>query len=86
MAAIPSEDSSTTDMVGGKPKPAPVMFLGLDLRAIHPSAFKTSRMWDKRYHLRSARFVIYQLAMIVPLAAECLATVCLVKCAVAPGP
>ncbi|KDQ50994.1 hypothetical protein JAAARDRAFT_211425 [Jaapia argillacea MUCL 33604] len=47
---------------------------GLDLANIRFSAFKSSNMFDKRYHLRPIRFVWYQLAMIVTVVAECVAT------------
>jgi len=47
---------------------------GLDLRNIHYSAFKSSNMFDKRYYLRPERFVIYQLAMVLTVVSECLAT------------
>jgi len=52
---------------------------GLDLRAIKPSAFKSSNMFDKRYHLRRERFVVYQLAMLLTVVGECLATYTLDK-------
>ncbi|EPQ51693.1 hypothetical protein GLOTRDRAFT_132957 [Gloeophyllum trabeum ATCC 11539] len=56
----------------------PIVF-GLDLRNIRPSAFKSKNMWNKAYHLRSERFILYQLAMVITVVAECLATYALDK-------
>jgi len=47
---------------------------GLDLNAIRFGAFKSSRMFDKRYYLRRDRFVVYQIAMIFTVVGECMAT------------
>jgi hypothetical protein len=52
---------------------------GLDLRAIKPAAFKSSNMFDRRYHLRRERFIVYQLAMVLTVVGESLATFCLNK-------
>ncbi|KAF9254113.1 hypothetical protein L218DRAFT_968409 [Marasmius fiardii PR-910] len=46
---------------------------------MHWSAFGHSNMFDRRWHLRRERFVVYQLAMLICLAAECTATYSLDK-------
>jgi hypothetical protein len=56
----------------------PVVF-GLDLKQIRWSAFKSKNMFDKKYYLRPQRFVFYQLAMIITIAGEVLATITLSK-------
>jgi hypothetical protein len=43
------------------------------------SAFKSKNMFDRRWILRRERFIIYQLAMLICLAAECTATYSLSK-------
>ncbi|TFK53155.1 hypothetical protein OE88DRAFT_1677976 [Heliocybe sulcata] len=52
---------------------APFVF-GLDLANIRFSAFKSANMFDGRSYLRSQRFIIYQLAMIIIVCAESTAT------------
>jgi len=56
-----------------------MIIFGLDLRAIKPSAFKSKNMFDKRYRYRRERFVYYQLAMILLVVGEILATITLTK-------
>jgi len=52
---------------------------GFDLSEIRLSAFGHKKMFDKRWHLRRERIVVYQLAMLMCLAAECTATYSLAK-------
>ncbi|KAF8579713.1 hypothetical protein K439DRAFT_1322482, partial [Ramaria rubella] len=52
---------------------------GFDLSEMSWSAFRPKQMFDKRWHLRTERFILYQLAMIICLAAECTATYSLSK-------
>ncbi|KAJ8094514.1 hypothetical protein PM082_010948 [Marasmius tenuissimus] len=52
---------------------------GFDLSEMRWSAFGHRNMFDKRWHLRRERFVIYQLAMLICLAAECTSTYSLAK-------
>ncbi|POY75549.1 hypothetical protein BMF94_1452 [Rhodotorula taiwanensis] len=52
---------------------------GFDLGELNFSAFKSSNMFDRRWHLRRERFVAYQAAMLICLAAECTATYSLDK-------
>ncbi|KAG7092025.1 hypothetical protein E1B28_008407 [Marasmius oreades] len=52
---------------------------GFDLSEMHWSAFGHANMFDRRWHLRRERFVVYQLAMLICLAAECTATYSLDK-------
>ncbi|GAA6009572.1 uncharacterized protein JCM10292_006683 [Rhodotorula paludigena] len=48
--------------------------LGIPLGDLSFSAFSSKKMFDRRWHLRAERFVVYQLAMLICLAAECTAT------------
>jgi len=57
---------------------APVV-LGFDLSEMHWSAFSGREMFSRRWHLRRERFVVYQIAMLTCLAAECTATYSLAK-------
>lgn len=50
---------------------------GLDLREIQWSKFKNSYMWNKEYHLRRTKFIIYQVAMIFCVVSESLGTAAL---------
>jgi len=50
---------------------------GLDLRQVHPAKFKSSYMWNKTYHLRRTKFIVYQLAMIFCVISESLGTAAL---------
>ncbi|KIJ57364.1 hypothetical protein M422DRAFT_198784 [Sphaerobolus stellatus SS14] len=43
------------------------------------SAFGHKNMFNPRWHLRKERFIVYQLAMLISLAAECTATYSLTK-------
>ncbi|KAI8941246.1 hypothetical protein NX059_002478 [Plenodomus lindquistii] len=50
---------------------------GLDLKQIQWGKFKNSYMWNKEYHMRRTRFIIYQLAMILTVVSESLGTAAL---------
>ncbi|CBY00572.1 hypothetical protein IAQ61_011493, partial [Plenodomus lingam] len=50
---------------------------GLDLREIQWAKFKNSYMWNKDYHMRRTKFIIYQLAMIPTVVSESLGTAAL---------
>ncbi|KAK1227471.1 hypothetical protein PQX77_009534 [Marasmius sp. AFHP31] len=52
---------------------------GFDLSEMKWSAFGHKNMFDRRWHLRKERFIVYQLAMLIGLAAECTATYSLSK-------
>lgn len=52
---------------------APVIW-GLPLADIKWSAFKSSNMWNNRYHLRRTKFAVYQGAMIFCVVSESLGT------------
>ncbi|GAA5985580.1 hypothetical protein JCM10908_007030 [Rhodotorula pacifica] len=52
---------------------------GFDLGELSFSAFSSKAMFDRRWHLRRERFVAYQAAMLICLAAECTATYSLSK-------
>ncbi|KIM92053.1 hypothetical protein PILCRDRAFT_185 [Piloderma croceum F 1598] len=52
---------------------------GFDLSEMSWSAFEHKKMFDPRWHLRRERFIVYQLAMLICLAAECTATYSLTK-------
>ncbi|KAK7025478.1 hypothetical protein VNI00_016007 [Paramarasmius palmivorus] len=52
---------------------------GFDLSEMEWSAFGHAKMFDKKWHLRRERFVVYQLAMLIGLSAECCATYSLAK-------
>ncbi|KAJ8508567.1 hypothetical protein ONZ45_g9177 [Pleurotus djamor] len=52
---------------------------GFELSEMKWSAFSSKNMFDKRWPLRRERFVLYQLAMLICLAAECTATYSLSK-------
>lgn len=58
--------------------PAPIIW-GFDLGDMKWSAFSSSEMFSRKWHLRRERFIIYQIAMLVCLAAECTATYSLAK-------
>ncbi|KAF8989682.1 hypothetical protein BDQ17DRAFT_1372935 [Cyathus striatus] len=53
--------------------------MGFDLSQMSWGAFRHKRMFDPRWHLRKERFVLYQLAMIIGLIAESVATSSLSK-------
>jgi hypothetical protein len=57
---------------------APIV-LGLDLAAVRFGAFKTSRMADARWPLRARRLLAFQLAMVLTVIGESLATATLSK-------
>ncbi|GAA5926335.1 hypothetical protein JCM1841_005537 [Sporobolomyces salmonicolor] len=57
---------------------APIIW-GFDLSELSFHAFSSREMFDPRWHLRRERFVAYQLAMLICLAAECTATYSLDK-------
>ena len=50
---------------------------GLDLREMQWGKFKNSYMWNKEYHLRRTKFIIYQIAMIFCVVSESLGTAAL---------
>lgn len=52
---------------------------GFNLKEMKWSSFKSSHMFNGQYHLRSQRFIIFQLAMIICLISECIATYSLTK-------
>ncbi|KAJ3528547.1 hypothetical protein NMY22_g9364 [Coprinellus aureogranulatus] len=52
---------------------------GFDLSEMRWGAFSSKEMFDPRWHLRKQRFIVYQLAMLTGLAAECTATYSLSK-------
>ncbi|KAL0060551.1 hypothetical protein AAF712_012671 [Marasmius tenuissimus] len=52
---------------------------GFDLSEMKWNAFGHKNMFDRRWHLRKERFIVYQLAMLIGLAAECTATYSLSK-------
>jgi len=52
---------------------------GFDLSEMSWGAFSTPKMMDRKWHLRRERFIVYQLAMLICLAAECTATYSLDK-------
>ncbi|KAF2757979.1 hypothetical protein EJ05DRAFT_373311 [Pseudovirgaria hyperparasitica] len=52
---------------------APVIW-GLPLDEIKWGKFKSSYMWNNRYHLRRTKFIVYQLAMIFSVVGESLGT------------
>ncbi|KAF4623489.1 hypothetical protein D9613_001279 [Agrocybe pediades] len=52
---------------------------GFDLSKMSWGAFGHKKMFDRRWHLRKERFIWYQLAMLIGLAAECTATYSLSK-------
>ncbi|GAA5906024.1 uncharacterized protein JCM6883_002527 [Sporobolomyces salmoneus] len=52
---------------------------GFDLSELSFSAFSSKKMFDKKWHLRRERFIAYQAAMLICLAAECTATYSLAK-------
>lgn len=52
---------------------------GFDLSQMSWGAFGSKRMFDRRWYMRKQRFIVYQLAMLIALAAECTATYSLSK-------
>lgn len=54
----------------------PVLW-GLDLKEIHPRKFASGYMWNKVYHLRRTKFIVYQLAMILCVVSEACGTAAL---------
>lgn len=50
---------------------------GLDLHEIHYSKFKSSYMFNRVYHLRRTRMIVYQLAMILCVCSESVGTAAL---------
>ena len=52
---------------------APVIW-GLDLAELKWSKFKNSYMWNKEYHLRRTKFIVYQCALIFCVISESLGT------------
>lgn len=55
---------------------APVIW-GLDLAEIKWGKFKSSYMWNRDYHLRRTKFIVYQLALIFCVVSESLGTAAL---------
>ncbi|KAF8870837.1 hypothetical protein CPB84DRAFT_1855328 [Gymnopilus junonius] len=52
---------------------------GFNLSEMSWGAFGSKRMFDGRWYMRKERFIVYQLAMLIALAAECTATYSLSK-------
>lgn len=52
---------------------------GFDLSEMRWNAFGHKQMFDPKWHLRKERFIVYQIAMLTALAAECCATYSLSK-------
>ncbi|PSN68332.1 hypothetical protein BS50DRAFT_469840, partial [Corynespora cassiicola Philippines] len=50
---------------------------GLDLREMQWSKFGNAYMWNKEYHLRRTKFIVYQCAMIFCVVSESLGTAAL---------
>lgn len=50
---------------------------GLDLKEMQWGKFKSGYMWNKEYHNRRTKFIIYQLAMILCVVSESLGTAAL---------
>ncbi|KAF9741933.1 hypothetical protein PMIN06_008225 [Paraphaeosphaeria minitans] len=50
---------------------------GLDLKDMQWGKFKNSYMWNKEYHLRRTKFIVYQIAMIFCVVSESLGTAAL---------
>ena len=50
---------------------------GLDLREIQWGKFKGSYMFNKVYHLRRAKMIVYQIAMILCVVSESVGTAAL---------
>jgi hypothetical protein len=50
---------------------------GLDLREIQWGKFKSANMFDKRYHLRTTKLIVYQIAMILMVISESIGTAAL---------
>ncbi|KAF2107434.1 hypothetical protein BDV96DRAFT_506271 [Lophiotrema nucula] len=50
---------------------------GLDLREMQWSKFGNSYMWNKDYHMRRTKFIVYQIAMICCVCSESLGTAAL---------
>lgn len=50
---------------------------GLDLKEMQWGKFKNSYMWNKEYHLRRTKFIVYQIAMIFCVVSESLGTAAL---------
>ncbi|TFK20330.1 hypothetical protein FA15DRAFT_759462 [Coprinopsis marcescibilis] len=56
-----------------------VRIWGFDLSEMHWGAFGSKKMLDSRWYLRKERIIIYKIAMLTGLAAECCATYSLAK-------
>jgi hypothetical protein len=50
---------------------------GLDLKDMQWGKFKNSYMWNREYHQRRTRFIVYQIAMIFCVVSESLGTAAL---------
>lgn len=50
---------------------------GLELKEIHPRKFASKYMWNKVYHLRRTKFIVYQAAMILCVISEACGTAAL---------
>ena len=50
---------------------------GLDLKDMQWSKFKSSYMWNREYHRRRTKFIVYQCAMIFCVVSESLGTAAL---------
>ncbi|GAA5882785.1 hypothetical protein JCM3774_006090 [Rhodotorula dairenensis] len=73
------QDRYDTPIPPPKSRPGWPKIWGFDLGELSFSAFGSKAMFDKRWHLRRERFVAYQAAMMICLAAECTATYSLAK-------
>jgi hypothetical protein len=50
---------------------------GLDLKEIQWAKFKSSYMFNKAYHLRSEKMIVYQIAMVLCVVSESVGTAAL---------
>ncbi|KAI5480089.1 hypothetical protein MNV49_001749 [Pseudohyphozyma bogoriensis] len=66
-------------MLGIPPRETWPTIWGFDLKCLSFRAFSHKRLFHPGYHLRKERIVLYQLAMVISLAAECTATYSLSK-------
>lgn len=74
-----TQDRYATPIPPPKSRPGWPKIWGFDLGELSFSAFSSKAMFDKRWHLRRERFIAYQAAMMICLAAECTATYSLSK-------
>ncbi|EGU10967.1 hypothetical protein RTG_03180 [Rhodotorula toruloides ATCC 204091] len=84
LPSLPLSPRSTTAMPRVGPEdenyvPRGPYVWGFPLGDLNFQAFSSKKMFDPRWHLRKERFIAYQVAMLVCLAAECTATYSLDK-------